>query len=349
MLGVGVGATAGAVWLMRLVPAISSTTVALVLLLVVLGTATFGKRRAAIAVAVVATLAFNYFFFAPVGTFTIADPPNLVALLAFLAVAIIASNLSALAQVRAREAVREREAAELDRQRADLASTLLTSLSHDLRTPLTAVRVAVANLEGDLLPGERAAQAAVAAAELERLTRLFEDILAMARIDAAAVDVDRQWVTAADVVDAAAAHVRPILSRRHVDLRAAADRVVQIDPRATSVALSYLLENAAKYSPADRDIVVEATVDDGGLRISVTDGGPGLEADEIDRVFDRFFRGRAARRSGPGSGMGLAISRGLLAAIGGQVWAENGPGGGARFTIAVPGPSRPAAVAEAKA
>ena len=146
----------------------------------------------------------------------------------------------------------ERDAAELVRQKADLAATLLASLSHDLRTPLTAIRVAVENLRGDLPAEERRAQAGAAMTELERLTRLFQDILDMARIDAAAIRVERQWVTPADVVDAAMAHVRHALEGHALRVDADADSEVEIDPRLASVALSHLLENAAQYSPADR-------------------------------------------------------------------------------------------------
>ena len=154
----------------------------------------------------------------------------------------------------------ERDAAKLVRQKADLAATLLASLSHDLRTPLTAIKVALENLRGDLPPDERRDQSALAMTELDRLTRLFQDILDMARIDAAAIEIDRQWVTAADVVDAAGAHARHALEGRALRVEADADTQVQIDPRLASVALSHLLENAAKYSPVDREIVVEAHV-----------------------------------------------------------------------------------------
>ena len=102
----------------------------------------------------------------------------------------------------------ERKKAETLSQRADLASALLASFSHDLRTPVTSVRVAVTNLQDVALPpDERRAQAQLALQELDRLTRLFQDILDMARIDAAAVNPERQWVSPADVVDAAVAHV----------------------------------------------------------------------------------------------------------------------------------------------
>jgi two-component system sensor histidine kinase KdpD len=238
----------------------------------------------------------------------------------------------------------ERDAAKLVKQKADLAATLLASLSHDLRTPLTAIKVAVENLRGDLPPAERVAQANAAITELDRLTRLFQDLLDMARIDAAGITIDREWVESGDVVDAAVALVQHTLQGRSVRVDADADLSVEIDPRLTSVALSHLLENAAQYSPADGEIAVHARVERDGLHVSVTDHGPGLDPGELDHLFERFYRGRAARQSTFGTGMGLSITRGLLAAAGGRVWAENVPGAGARFSMFVPGTVRPVAV-----
>ena len=488
----GLTATAVVVAVLRMLPDISSATASLTLLLLVLGTASVGALWTAIVVAVVATLALNFFFLPPVGTFTIADPQNWVALVAFLVAAVIASNLSAAAHARAREAIasrnevtrlfdltrdvllttetpgaidalarhvarrfelsrvaiclptdrgwrihqggreevtvgtdalngalakargtlefdarqraygghvrvgddhgdtliiplrqgtkaigllvaeapsldvgtldavagvvaiaiertqflNEREAAELVRQKADLAATLLAALSHDLRTPLTAIRAAVENLREDLTLDERRGQAEAALVELDRLNRLFQDILDMARIDAATVHVDRQWVTPADVVDAAAAHARHALDGHALRVEADADVEVETDPRVASVALSHLLENAAQYSAADSEITVEARARPEGLRITVTDRGPGLDPGELDHLFERFYRGRKARQLASGTGMGLAITRGLLAALGGSVWAENAPDAGAQFTIAVPGRRRPLGVHE---
>src|SRR4030095_3048395 len=123
------------------------------------------------------------------------------------------------------------------------------------------------------------------------------------------------------------------------------DMEVEIDPRLASVALSHLLENAALYSTADGEILVHARVEPDGLHVSVTDHGPGLDPGEIEHLFERFYRGRAARQASFGTGMGLSIPRGLWAAAGGRVWAENVPGPGARFTLAIPGPVRAATVA----
>jgi len=322
----GLAAIAAATDLLRDISHVSTTTVALVLLLIVLGTATFARLRIAVIASFASTLAFNFFFLQPVGTFQIADPQNWVVLGVYLTVAVVASKFSASAQ---------------DRARTHLAETLLASLSHDMRTPLTSARVAVENLRRPLDDEAREAQCSAAASELERLTLLVENMLDMARIDAGAVNVERQWVAVADVVDAALAHARHTLAGHPVVVEAGGERQVQIDPRLASAALSHMLENAARYSPVGGRIVVTGQVGNAGLHVSVTDQGPGLNPSEIDRLFERFYRGDTARRTMHGTGMGLAIARGLLAAAGGSAWAENAPGTGARFSFRVPGRVRP--------
>jgi K+-sensing histidine kinase KdpD len=343
VLGAGLVVLAVATALLRLIPAVSHTTVALLFLLLVLGIATVGRRRIAIVMSVVAMLAFNYFFLPPVHTFTIAAPENLIALFVFLVVAIVASSLSTLANERAREAIARRNEVTLVRQKADLAATLLASVSHDLRTPLTAIKVAIENLRGELSGDERNGQAALATAEIDRLTRLIQDILDMARVDAGAIVVTRQWVSPAEVVDAATAHVHHALAGHPLEIEADGDRLAEIDPRLTSAALSHLLENAAQYSPHGSPIAIEARAEGEGLIVTVIDRGPGLNPDELDRLFERFYRGHSARDISVGTGMGLSITRGLLTAAGGRVWAENVSGVGARFSMVVPGAVRAAA------
>ena len=321
----GLAGVAIAVELLRGIANISTTTVALLLLLIVLATATFARLRVAVVTSVVSMLAFNFFFIHPVGSFFVADPQNWVVLAVFLAVAVVASQLSASAQERAQ---------------ARLAETLLASLSHDMRTPLTAIRAAVENLRGRLSENDREAQSRAAAVELERLWLLVENVLDMARIDAGAVKVRPEWVRAEDVVDAAVAHVRRTLEGHHLRVETDTDREVRIDPRLTSAALSHMLENAAHYSPAGGEIVVTGHVATDGLRVSVADAGPGLDPAELERLFERSYRGSAVRAETHGTGMGLTIARGLLHAAGGTAWAENVAEGGARFSLAVPGPTR---------
>jgi two-component system sensor histidine kinase KdpD len=239
------------------------------------------------------------------------------------------------------EFLEERRGSELARQRAELSSALLASLSHDLRTPLTAIRTAVSNLDSDVLPeDQRRDQARVASGQLDRLTRLFDEILDMARIDAGTVQPQRTWTTPAEVVEAAVSHAASALAGRDVRVEARDDVAVEIDPRLSASALAHFLENAAQYAP-DGPIDVRGWTDAEGLRLDVRDAGPGLEAHELERLFEPFYRGELLRQRVPGTGMGLAITRGLVAADGGRVWAENVAPHGACFSIAVPARTRP--------
>jgi two-component system sensor histidine kinase KdpD len=120
------------------------------------------------------------------------------------------------------------------------------------------------------------------------------------------------------------------------------DRVVHVDPRLTSAALARLLENAAQYSPPGSSIMVAHDVSADGLLLTVEDQGRGIADIDGPHLFEPFYRGGQGGRHTSGTGMGLAIARGLLAAEHGRVWAENRPEGGARFSILVPAPSRPA-------
>lgn len=240
----------------------------------------------------------------------------------------------------------ERRLAELSRQRADLTSALLAALGHDLRTPLTAIRVAVTNASDASLPdGVRAEQTALAVSEVDHLSRLLQEILDMARIEAHAVHAERQWVTAGAVVEAALAHAGSALGRHRLAIDADETTELQVDPRLTSAALAHVLENAAKYSPPGTCITVAATSEHDGLQMVVDDEGPGLRDEDLDRLFEPFVRGSAGRQVAGGTGLGLAITRGLLGAEGGRIWAERAPSGGARLTMAIPAARRPAALA----
>jgi K+-sensing histidine kinase KdpD len=326
-LTLALGAIGGVTLLYRVLRVTNTTTVAVSYLLVVLLAAANARLWVAGLASVAAMLTFNFFFIAPVGTFTVADPQNWAALMAFLVVSLVASNLSAASRARATSAVQraqlleERRSADLARQSEALQSALLASLAHDLKTPLTAIRIAADNLQASWLSSaQRQEQTEIVRSEVTRLTRLFESILDMARIEAGGVSPARQWVHPLEIVEAAAT-------------------LVELDPRLTSAALSHLLENAALYAPAGTSITVTVSTSADGLLISVRDRGPGISGEELPRLFDRFFRGRHARGT-PGTGMGLAIARGLLALEQGQISAGNHPDGGAEFQMAVAAPVR---------
>lgn len=325
----------------------NDTTIALALVLVVLVIAAAANRWVAIAASLLAFAGFNFFFLPPIGTFTIAKQDDLIALLTLLAVSLIGSHLSYQARRRAEEAVAmaaQRNEAEIARRNAEAKAALVASLSHDLKTPLTALTVATANLTGAALSQpERDEQAEIVQMELARLRRLFDNVTELASIEARATSSELQWVPAVDIVDAACQHTAAVLTSHQLQITGNGDdRLVHIDPRLTTAALVHVLQNAAAYSPPGSLIEIDVRVAHGRLTISVRDHGPGLAPEDLERMFERFYRG--ARHDQFGSGMGLAITRGLLAIQHGQVTAANHAQGGAVFTIDIPVASRPADV-----
>jgi two-component system, OmpR family, sensor histidine kinase KdpD len=231
----------------------------------------------------------------------------------------------------------ERKAGELTRQSEQLKTALLASLGHDLRTPLTAIRIAASNIKAAALaPDDRLEQSELILSEVERLTRLFENLLEMARIDAGAIATESRWTHPSEIVAAARDQVEHTLQAHRLDVTIDPDVPVRLDPRLTATALAHLLENAAQYTPPGSPISVTARVSEDGLVIEVRDHGPGIAPPDLPHLFERFYRGAAAQKRTSGTGMGLWIVRGLLAVERGRVWADNCADGGARFTIVVP-------------
>lgn len=311
------------------------TTAALIFLLVVLAVSVTSRLWAALAAALLADLALNYFFMPPFGTFAIADAENWVALGVFMVVSVTASSLATAARDRA-----------IALQREELQSALLASLGHNLRTPLTAIRVAAGNLQSLPLPDhDRQEQLALIGMEVDRLNRLFEHVLEMARLDAGAVAPERSWVSPASLVEAARDQVGPALTSRLVNVAAASDVVVELDPRLTASALAQLLENAAQYADAGQPIDVAVAADAGRFVATVRDRGPGMSAADRSRAFEAFYRGSASGRRPSGTGMGLAIARGFMMAQGGDVRIEQPAGGGTAMMLELRAATRPLSAA----
>jgi len=303
------------------------TIVALCFLLIVLVVAAVSSWRIAVATSLMAFLSFNFFFLPPTGTLAIADAQHWVALFTLLFVSLVGSYLSSQIRHRADEATK----AEVARHSAELKSSLLASLGHDLKTPLTALTVAATNLNASWLsPEQRLEQADIVQAELARLNRLFQNLIEMARIESHAVSAEREWVAPADVIDAATQQVESSLVLHRLNVEAGDEALlVHLDPRLTSAALAHVLENAAQHSPAGSSISVTVTAVATEIRFIVRDRGTGLAETPGPQTPSRA-----------NSGMGLTISRGLLSAEGGRIWGENDPDGGAVFTLAVPVESR---------
>lgn len=354
IVGVMTAVVAVALTTVILVPlreSVNSTTIALGYLLVAVLVSTFFQRWAALTSAILAALAFNYFFLPPVYTLTIAEPQNLVALFVFLAVAITVGHLSSTANRRREEAehlYRELEEAfdaaseaEALRRSEKLKTSLLDAVTHDFRTPLTSIKAAVTMLiENNQLPREernldqhsRGELMQVINEESDRLNTFVESMVELARFQSGDKGLNLSAVAPEEIVIKAARRARSIADHKlrseiEPDLPA-----VSVDSRAVVEALYNLVENAAKFSPAGSAIHIAAARHNGDVRFSIEDEGPGVPESERESVFERFYRGES---SGGGMGMGLAIVRGIIEAHGGHIWVEPGKKG-ARFVFDLP-------------
>ena len=452
---------------------LNATTVALAFLLGVLGISAFYGIRHAVFMSVIATLAFNYFFLPPIGTLTIADPQNWVALFAFLITAVSASELSARARREEHTAVERRQelerlyafsqillssdnAAELlntipryivdsfrvrsaaialsnradvyrsgpaidgidsddlqmvtlrgeprfdtarqlgfmplrigmrvvgsmgvsgsrlsrqtleaigslvaiaierasafdklsrteaARESEQLRSVLLDSVTHEFRTPLTAIKASVTSLLGSPndstkhSPEESRELLTIINEESDRLNRLIGEAAEMAQLDANKVEFTFNTAPIRPTVDDALDELKQLLAHHPIDVRIPADLPpARMDSAHIKEVLVHLLENAAKYSPAGAPIRItaEARDKDRMLTVSIADRGPGIDDFEQDLVFEKFYRGRNQRVQVHGTGMGLAICKAIVEAHGGRLGLTSQLGHGSVFYFSLP-------------
>ena len=450
---------AGVIVIYRTVLHVNNTTVALSLLLAILGISTWWGLAEATVASVVAVLGFNFYFLPPEGTFTIQDPQNQVVFVAFLATAVTASQLSAHARRRTAEAdarrletqrlydlvqttmlsgdprktIREfvqkavqvlggegaafyyglteevfrsgpeskpvndhelRAAAEIAdvsldvgrgvalapvrlggrtlgsmallgalpseqmvraianlmaisiekaraleqashaeaaRQSEVLKSALLDSLAHDINTPLTSIKAAVTSL----LSGAGASNhelLTIINEEADRLNQLAAEVVAMARIEAGKLHLEKQPVQAEELISNVLAELRPALSGRSLVVEVPQGLPdAEADPEFVQQVIKQFVENALKYSPAATPITVSAALKSGKIVIGVADRGQGIQENERALIFDKFYRGRQHRFETKGTGMGLAIAKGIVEAHRERIWVESEPGHGTAF------------------
>ncbi|MFH0810687.1 MAG: sensor histidine kinase KdpD [Pseudomonadota bacterium] len=248
------------------------------------------------------------------------------------------ANQTALAIERANLAHKAEET-QLLQATEKLERALLSSVSHDLRTPLASVTGALSSLreEGDLLsPTARRELLDTAREEADRLNRFVGNLLDMTRLEAGALQVRKEPCDAQELVGATLNALGQRLSGRAVVLDVPSGLpLASMDLVLMTQVLTNILENALKYSPSGSPVDIKAGIRGSWLEIAVADRGPGIPEEDLQRIFDKFYR--VSRPDGTsGTGLGLVISKGLVDAHKGRVWAENRPEGGARVIVALP-------------
>ncbi len=259
-------------------------------------------------------------------------------------------NQTALAIERANLADAARDAqVRIESER--LRNSLLSSVSHDLRTPLTTITGAIsAILEPGARLDARARQELLESAreEAERLNRLVQNLLEMTRLESGALQLRKEWHPLEEVVGAALSRLGKRLANRRVTTRVPPDLpLVAIDDVLIEQVLVNLLDNAIKYTPAGSPITIMATATDRAVTVEIADRGPGLPPGQEDKVFEKFFRGQSL--PGRGAGLGLAICYGIVKAHDGRIWAQNLPEGGVAFLFTLPLAETPPASVPASA
>jgi K+-sensing histidine kinase KdpD len=224
-----------------------------------------------------------------------------------------------------------------------LRSTLLSSISHDLRTPLATITLAASSLlwrNEEFDPETQRELKESIYEESERLARLVDNLLNMTRLESG-IQARKASQPLEDVVGAALARMERRLHGRHLTTSLPHDLpLVLIDDVLIEQVLINLLDNAIKYTGSESPLELSAFVSDGVVTVQLADRGPGLDPGDEERVFEKFHRGASGPRQG--AGLGLAICRGIIDAHGGRIWAENGPDGGAVFRFTLPMESVPA-------
>jgi len=220
-----------------------------------------------------------------------------------------------------------------------LRSSLLSAVSHDLRTPLTSIAGSASILvEGNLDAEARRELAEGISEEADHLNRLLENLLQLTRLESGSLRIEKEWQPIDEVIGSSLERQKRALHGRHVHLDIPEEPLlVPLDGLLIEQVMQNLLDNAAKYSQEGTAIDVAACKTEAGIEISVADRGIGLDPHECKVIFDKFYRGHNVRSdSSRGTGLGLAISRGIVLAHGGRIWAEPRPHGGAIFKFVLP-------------
>jgi two-component system sensor histidine kinase KdpD len=295
----------------------------------------WGRGPATVA-ALASVIVYNYLFIPPVTSFSVPTTEEGLLLVSLLAVALVLGTWRDRVR-RAEQEVRNLAASER------LQKTLLDTISHDLKTPLTAImgslNIFLSEGQG-LTARDRRELVSVAYDRSKELDRLVTGVLEMTRLEAGAIRLRREPTQLTGVIETAMARLPETFAegRCRVEISPKLP-LVSVDPVLLSHALANLLENALKFSSPDAPIDVEARAVNGHVLIGVADRGVGVPAEELDRIFEKFYRRKqsdAIEAASTGIGLGLAVAKGVVEAHGGRIWAEQRRGGGIVVRVRLP-------------
>jgi two-component system sensor histidine kinase KdpD len=284
--------------------------------------------------------AFDYFFTVPYFSFAVNEHFVLTMLIMLLVALVISHQTEGVRRSEAEVREREREA-----QTERLRNAVLSSVSHDLRTPLAVVMgAATALMQGDdVLPKARRREyLRTISDEASRLNRLVRNLLDMTSLEAGAMRARKEWQPLEEVVGVALNRLEEPLQGRRVNVQIPVEvSLAPFDASLIEQVLINLVENAIKHTAQDAAIEISARRVSEGVEVQVADSGPGVQPGMEDQIFEKFHRESTGRG---GMGIGLTICRGIVTAHGGRIWCENRPSGGASFRFLLPFDGEPPSI-----
>jgi two-component system, OmpR family, sensor histidine kinase KdpD len=330
---IGVATLTVACWL--LTPLTGYGSISLIFLLGVLLAGMVLNRGPVLLVAALSALSWNFLFIPPLFTLHIAKIEDALTFATYFIIAITVGGLTAQLKAREHLAAQVQVAQESER----LRKTLLDCVSHELKTPLAAIAAAsqelsrlTANIQDAQILKELAGEIRDGS---HRLNRVVNNLLDMNRLESGVIRPKREWCDVRELLQSAVDTERESINGRDIRLDVPEEiPLALLDHTLIEQAVAKLVANAGSHTPPNLPIEIDAEYTNEGLLISVSDRGPGVPPEAIDRLFEKFYR--CDNRKTGGLGLGLSIARGLIEAHGGRLTAENRDGGGARFVIRLP-------------
>lgn len=313
-------------WLVK--SKLEPTNIIMFYLLAVVFSAIRWGRGPAIATSIASVLAFDFFLIPPYLTLSVYDIQYFFTFAAFLVVGVVVSTYAS----RVREQI-------IQRQMEKLHSALLSSISHDLKTPLVSITgslTALLDNKSNLDTAQKKELLNTACGEAGRLNRIVNNILDMTKMEAGVLKIDKKPSDLRDLVGACLEQLKEKVAARDIKIEIPEDfPEVVVDFSIMLKALVNLIDNALKYSPDDSSIEIKAFRNKGLLQIAIKDYGCGIPHEDLKRVFEKFYRVERSQRV-LGTGLGLCISKGIVEAHGGQITVESALGKGSTFTVQLP-------------